>query len=134
MRRYVIASLVLALLVGCATRGNRFDVDSVDRITPGVSTQEDVRRWFGTPLRVRQHASGRTGWGYEFQETETRSTRAISKVLRFVGAILGWRYLNPPLDITYEKSTRHTLSVQFKEGVVVDFAYEREVTPSRRIH
>jgi hypothetical protein len=134
MKPWLIASLALALLVGCATHGNRFDVDSVDRITPGVSTEEDLRRWFGAPTLIRQHASGRTGWGYEFHETQTRSTTTISKILRFVGAILGWRYLNPPLDLTYEKSTRHSLSVLFQEGVVVDFTYEREVTPSKRVY
>jgi hypothetical protein len=134
MKGCFIGSLVLAVLLGCATRGSRFDVDSVGRIRPGITTQEDVRRWFGAPGLIRQHASGRTGWGYEFEERRTHSTSSISKVLRFVASILGWRYFFPPVDVTYEESTRHSLSVLFKDGVVVDFTYERQVTPSRRIH
>jgi outer membrane protein assembly factor BamE (lipoprotein component of BamABCDE complex) len=134
MKLCIAASLVLMTTLGCATRGSHFDVDSVDRITPGATTQEEVRRWFGEPGLVRRHASGRTSWGYEFQETQTRSTSSVSKVLRFVAAILGWRYFFPPVDVTYEKSTRHSLSVLFKDGVVVDFTYERETTPSKRIH
>jgi outer membrane protein assembly factor BamE (lipoprotein component of BamABCDE complex) len=134
MKLCIAGILVLAVALGCATRGTRFDVDSVNRITPGLSTQDDVRRWFGEPGLVRQHANGSVHWGYDFTETQTRSTSSVSKVLRFVAAILGWRYFFPPLDVTYEKSTRHKLVVLFQDGVVVDFTYERETTPSKRVY
>lgn len=120
---------------GCATRGTRFDVDSVDRIVAGVTTRDQIRAWFGGPAMIRENASGRTGWGYEFQETQIQSTHTLSKIGRFTAGLFGLRALFPPVDVTFEKTTRHRLDVIFdRRGVVADYHYERTVTPSRRVN
>jgi len=132
--KLAIGLVVLVAVAGCATRGTRFDVDSVDRITVGVTTQADCKRWFGGPMVVRQNASGRIGWGYEFEETQTRSTGTVTRIARSLGSIFGWRWYYPPVDVTYEKTTAHRLTILFNsDGTVADFSYEREVTPSQRI-
>ena len=135
MSRALVPLSICILLGACATRGDRFNPDLVDRITPGVTTQDDIRRWFGEPLQVRQSASGRTGWGYDYEETQTRSTTSVTKVMRSIASLFRLRYFFPPVDVTYERSSRHALTVVFdQEGVVVDFSYEREVTPTRRVY
>jgi hypothetical protein len=127
--------LVVALGIGCATRGRHFDVDSVDRIRPAVTTQEDCRRWFGEPTSVSQNARGQVGWGYEVEETKTRSTRTITKIVSSISRLFGWWWWWPPLDVEYEESTRHSLEVVFyPDGTVADYMYEREVTPSKRVY
>lgn len=137
-RKSVGLCLVLGLAViamGCATRGTRFNVDSVDRIVTGVTTRDQIRAWFGGPSMIRENASGRTGWGYEFEETEIRSTHTLSKVGRFVARLFGLRTFFPPVDVTFQKKTRHRLNVIFdRRGVVADYNYERSVTPSRRVN
>lgn len=124
-----------ALILACATRGARFNVDAVAKIRPGVTTQAEVRRWFGQPVGVRVNASGTTRWRYLYEESERRDTGTLTKIGRSVASVFGLRVFVPPVDVAWENTTRHELDVLFgPQGVVEDYAYDRRDTPSRRVY
>ena len=68
--RRVVAGLLLCLAC-TTTRGGEFNVDMVPKIRPDVTTQEEVREWFGEPVGVRMNGSGQARWVYLYEE-ETR--------------------------------------------------------------
>ena len=134
MRRAAHALCVLLLLAACATRGREFDVDRVPFIERGLSTQEDVRRWFGEPTSVKSRGSGVSAGGYLYEETETRDTRMLTRIGGWIAALLGYPVHVPPLGARYETRTTHSLQVFFDaEGVVTEYEYTRRQLPTRRI-
>ncbi len=129
-----ICLLAAVLLSACATRGTHFDVDKVPMIQQGVSTQEDVRRWFGEPGTIRSRGSGISAWVYSYQETTTRDTRTLARIGEWIAMLLGRHVITPPMGVTYEQETEHELLVFFdREGVVSEYEYTRRHMPSRRV-
>ena len=127
--------LGLVALVACATRGQRFDPDSVLKIQPEISTQQDVKRWFGQPTSLRSSGNGASEWVYLYEERTTRDTGTLTKIGRSIASILGARVFYPPIDVRYENVSRHELRVVFdREGVVRDYSYERTDLPSKTVY
>jgi outer membrane protein assembly factor BamE (lipoprotein component of BamABCDE complex) len=132
---HVLVTAGLLLALACSTRGRAFEPDSVVRIEPGWSTQEDIRRWFGAPVSVKTSAYGGARWKYIHEETTRRDTRTLTKIGRSITSILGSRVYVPPVDVAYENATRHELAVVFgPDGVVEDYTYERRDVPTRRVY
>lgn len=131
----ITAAAGLVLVLACTTRGRAFDPDSVVRIEPGWTTQEEIRRWFGDPVAVQTSAYGGTHWGYILEETTRKDTGTITKIGRSIASIFGHRVYVPPVDVAYENTTRHKLTVLFgPDGVVEDYTYERRDIPTRRVY
>ena len=130
------AGLCIALLaIACASRGRAFDVDRVPFIERGLSTQQDVQRWFGAPTTIKARGSGVSAWGYLYEETDTQDTRMLACIGQWIAMLMGQRVVTPPLGVRYETTTRHTLQVFFDpEGVVTEYEYTRRQTPTRVIN
>ncbi len=133
------ASLPLVLLLvvagACAQSGRRFDPDRIPFIHPEKSTQADVRRIFGEPAGIATVASGDTRWSYLYEETTSRDTGVLTRIGAAVASIFGYPVFWSPVNIAWENTTRHELSVLFDgEGVVRDYAYERTEIPTRRVY
>lgn len=124
-----------ALVLGCATRGESFDEDMIPFLEDQVTTQEQVREWFGEPLSMRSRASGFSVWRY-FEETETRrDTGTLSRIGRSIASIFGARAVTPPVDVEYKNETRHELVLLFDpDGILVEHGYERTRIPSKRVY
>ena len=133
-RRVVVAGLVLCLAC-TTTRGGEFNVDMVPKIRPDVTTQEEVRAWFGEPVGVRMNGSGQARWVYLYEEETRRDTGSITKIWRSIASIFRMRVFVPPADVSYENTTKHKLSVDFwSDGFVRDFEYERVEVPVKRVY
>jgi outer membrane protein assembly factor BamE (lipoprotein component of BamABCDE complex) len=131
----ILVCLALLLNWGCATRGRAFDADSVVRIQPGRTTQEDIRNWFGEPMAIQTSGYGGMRWGYIHEHTTRRDTGTITKIGRSIASIFGHRVYVPPVDVAYENTERHKLTVLFRDdGVVEDYTYERRDIPTRRVY
>lgn len=50
-----------ALIVGCASVGQDFDMAEVDRLQPGVTTLEQAKEKLGKPQSITNTADGRVG-------------------------------------------------------------------------
>lgn len=134
LRAAAAGLLISALLLGCASRGRQFDVDRVPMIKRGVTTQADVRRWFGEPTTIRARGSGVSAWGYLYEETDTTDTRMLARIGEWIARLLGQRVVTPPLGVRRETTTTHTLQVYFDpEGVVTEYEYTRKQLPTRVI-
>ena len=132
--RAAVCLLAAALLSACATRGTHFDVDRVPMIQQGVTTQEDVRRWFGEPNTIRSRGSGISAWVYTYEETKTRDTRTLVRIGQWIAMLFGQRVITPPMGVAYEQTTEHELLVFFdREGIVSEYEYTRRQLPSRRV-
>ncbi|MBW2413520.1 MAG: outer membrane protein assembly factor BamE [Deltaproteobacteria bacterium] len=132
--RLLVVLLAALPMAACATRGTDFDVDRVPMIQQGVTTQEDIRRWFGEPNTVRSRGSGISAWTYTYQETETHDTETLVRIGEFIASLFGQRVVTPPLGVAYEQETEHELLVFFdREGVVSEYEYTRRHMPSRRV-
>ena len=128
-------ALCAGVLLACATRGSSFDVDSVGKIEPGITTQAEVREWFGNPTSIKVRGSGGNEWRYLYEEEKRHDTRTLTKIGRFFASIFGHRVYAPPVDVAYAKTTRYTLNVQFDDfGQVIDYDYERRELPSHRVY
>jgi outer membrane protein assembly factor BamE (lipoprotein component of BamABCDE complex) len=78
----VLASLAVA---GCATTGNESIADATQesvagQLTKGKTTQEEVRRIYGDPIRASFTDSGNESWEYEFARLEPKATNFIPYV------------------------------------------------------
>jgi outer membrane protein assembly factor BamE (lipoprotein component of BamABCDE complex) len=127
---------VLALSLACTTtRGHEFDPDSIPKIKRDVTTQAEVQEWFGPPVGVRVNGSGRATWDYLYEENTRTDTGSITKVWRSISSIFRTRIFVPPGGVSYENTTRHSLTVDFgPDGVVRDFEYERTEVPVKRVY
>lgn len=59
--RLVNALAGIALIAGCASVGQDFDMTEVDRLQPGVTTLEQVKQRLGKPRRIDNTADGLVG-------------------------------------------------------------------------
>lgn len=63
-----IQSLLLSvvLLTACTTVGNKFDMDKVHQLQPGMSTRQDAIALLGAPTRIINSSTGKTAleWRY----------------------------------------------------------------------
>lgn len=59
--RFANALVVLALIAGCASVGQDFDMTEVDRLQPGVTTLEQAKERLGKPHTITNSADGRYG-------------------------------------------------------------------------
>ena len=134
--RAAAVGLCIALLAtGCASRGREFDVDRVPFIERGVSTQQDVQRWFGAPTTIKARGSGVSAWGYVYEETKTQDTRMLARIGQWIAMLMGQRVVTPPLGARYETTTTHTLQVFFDpDGVLTEYEYTRRQMPTRVIN
>ncbi len=135
LRRVSAILLALALAsTACSTTGRRFSPDLVPYIERGKSTQQDVRRWFGQPTSIRIRGSGPTVWTYRYEERTRGDTRTITRLISWIGRLLGRFWWMPPFGVSYEMVTRHRLVVYFdEEGVVTEYEYTREELPIRQV-
>jgi outer membrane protein assembly factor BamE (lipoprotein component of BamABCDE complex) len=135
MRAAILSICLLLAAAGCSTTGRPIDEDSVTKIQPYRSTQQDVRLWFGEPQSVRYNSHGRSSWRYLHEEHKRRDTGTITKIGRSIASIFGGRTYLPPVDLAYEEHTTHRLVVVFdSNGTVLDYAYERDTTPTKKIY
>jgi outer membrane protein assembly factor BamE (lipoprotein component of BamABCDE complex) len=128
-------ALLVSLALACASSGTRFNADLVPKIQPERSTEADVRKLFGQPTSTAVAGTGGARWRYFYEETTTRDTGSLTKIGRSIASIFGFGMFWPPVDIAWEKTTRHDLVVFFdSEGVVRDYTYERTEVPTRRVY
>jgi hypothetical protein len=58
MKSLRVLFIFIALIAGCATVGNKFDVKQVDSFQPGLTTKEDAIAKLGKPRSVSTRADG----------------------------------------------------------------------------
>lgn len=128
-------TLVLALALGCATRGSEFEVDKLPLIEEGVTTRAEIETWFGRPITVRSRPSGFSTYRYLHEEETRHDTGFLSRIGRMVGALLGRPGVASPVNVEYKNTVRHELVVLFDpDGIVVESGYERTEIPSKRVY
>ena len=59
--RFVSVLAGVALIAGCASVGQDFDMAEVDRLQPGVTTLEQAKEKLGKPQSITTAADGRVG-------------------------------------------------------------------------
>lgn len=138
-RRALAAALVLLaaplLLPACASRGRELDAERIPDIRRGVTTQAQLRDWFGPPVKIDIFDGNRERWYYVSETTRTRDTGTLTKIGRSIASIFGRRAVVPPVDVRYRNSVRQELEVYFDPaGTVVNFRYGREEMPSREVY
>jgi outer membrane protein assembly factor BamE (lipoprotein component of BamABCDE complex) len=127
--------LSLVLLVACASRGARFDVDKLPRIQEGVTTQAQIQEWFGPPLSAKRRPSGLTTYRYLHEDESVRDTGLFSRIGEFIATLFGYRGVRSPVNVRYKNVVRHELVLLFDpDGVVTTYGYERSETPSKQIY
>lgn len=127
--------LSLALVAGCASSGRKFQTDSIPKIEPGRTTDNQIRDMFGEPVSVRTRGSGGSTWRYDFRERRTADTSFFSRLGGFIAALFGVRGVRSPVNVAYSNEIRHQLTVVFhRDGVVDDFTYDRTENPSQRVY
>lgn len=77
-----IAILLFALLAGCATKGQKFDMTDVNTFQPGVSTYDEIASKLGKPYgqNFAQDGSKTVTWIYVQVSpvgSETRGTKML---------------------------------------------------------
>lgn len=137
-RARAAALLLLAvppLLPACASRGRELDAELIPEIRRGVTTQAQIRDWFGPPVKIDVFNGNRERWYYVTETTRTRGTGTLTKIGRSIASILGRRAVVPPVDVRYRNTVRQELEVYFDPtGVVTNFRYGREEMPSREVY
>lgn len=81
----LVLTALLLLLAGCATQGQKMDMQKLGQMRPGVSTIDDAKRLFGEPAQVTRLDDGRTVLGYSFASTEMDAKGFIPIVGTFLG-------------------------------------------------
>lgn len=59
--------LFAAFVIGCGTVGKDFDSSRVGSVKKDVTTQSEIREWFGPPFKEGQE-NGKTNWTYQYEE------------------------------------------------------------------
>ena len=130
-----LISLALLLSLACASSGRDFNEDAVPLIQPGETTRERIQELFGKPTSVRSYGGGDFVWTYDHRKTSSKGTGTVTKLVRFVGSLLGMRTYMPPVDYESSNTTRHSLTVEFyADGIVRDYTYDRSESPSQSIY
>jgi curli biogenesis system outer membrane secretion channel CsgG len=78
----VLTSLMLA---ACASAGNQSIAEATNesvasQLTKGRTTQADVRRAFGDPIKTSFTSNGNESWEYEFSRMQSKVTNFIPYV------------------------------------------------------
>ena len=82
---FLVALLSLTLFnVGCASVGRKIDMDAINKIEKGVSTQADVRALIGSPELVTT-VDGKTTYTYMFSRATAKASSYIPVVNNFAG-------------------------------------------------
>ena len=82
----VFATLILSLMAaGCASGGNERIADETNEsvaahMVKGKTTQAEVRRVYGDPIKTSFSDSGNESWEYEFTRLEPKATNFIPYV------------------------------------------------------
>ena len=86
MRLTVVISLSLyCVLAGCMSSGNESIADATGatvagQLIKGKTTQTDVRRLYGDPIKTSFSANGFETWEYEFTRLQSKPTNFIPYV------------------------------------------------------
>ncbi len=86
MKRSSVPILLLAcVLAGCISSGNESIADATGatvagQLIKGRTTQADVRRLYGDPLKTSFSANGFETWEYEFTRLQSKPTNFIPYV------------------------------------------------------
>jgi len=80
-----LATLAVAMLAGCASSGNTSIADATSssvaaHIIKGRTTQADVRRVYGDPLKTSFASNGKESCEYEFARLQSKPTNFIPYV------------------------------------------------------
>lgn len=81
-----VSALAVGLaLAGCASVGNERIADATQdsvstQLVKGKTTQADVRRFYGDPIKTAFTDSGNESWEYEFTRLEPKATNFIPYV------------------------------------------------------
>ncbi len=81
----VAVLLLSALLAGCVSAGNESIADSSaetvsKQLTKGRTTQAEVRKIFGDPIKTSFASNGNELWEYEFSRLQSKVTNFIPYV------------------------------------------------------
>ncbi|MFA5159218.1 MAG: outer membrane protein assembly factor BamE [Candidatus Omnitrophota bacterium] len=83
-----LSSLVcLLLLTGCMSMGQRIDVNKMDQIKEGVTTQEEVVSLLGNPYGKHVTDNGQEKWDYVFLRSQSQAKNFIPFVALFSGGV-----------------------------------------------
>jgi outer membrane protein assembly factor BamE (lipoprotein component of BamABCDE complex) len=83
---FITALAVLSLMMaGCASVGNESIADSTQQsvaaqLVKGQTTQDQVRKLYGDPIKTAFTDSGNESWEYEFTRLEPKATNFIPYV------------------------------------------------------
>ena len=76
------AVVILALSVGCASSGKRFDASKVPMIVAGETTKAEILALFGEPTHYFNRNASGTGetwhWGYAYANPIKGGSRALT--------------------------------------------------------
>lgn len=108
--RYRLASLGLLLAIaaagGCSSAGATFDASKVRDIVKGATSMDDVRRYFGEPLRTEFGPKGEV-WTYSYVDSHVTGAGVV-------GQIVG---------VNQTTTSVQTLTIVFDGNVVSDFEF-----------
>lgn len=79
------AAILTAALGGCASSGNTSIADATgstvaSQVVKGKTSQADVRRMYGDPLKTSFTSNGKESWEYEFARLQSKPTNFIPYV------------------------------------------------------
>jgi outer membrane protein assembly factor BamE (lipoprotein component of BamABCDE complex) len=82
---HILILLVSCSLAGCMSAGNGSIADATSasvaaQLVKGKTTQADVRRIYGDPIRTSFSANGSESWEYEFTRLQSKPTNFIPYV------------------------------------------------------
>jgi outer membrane protein assembly factor BamE (lipoprotein component of BamABCDE complex) len=131
MLRILFLMTLCGLGIACA-KGTPVETDQVTKIRPGVTTQADVRQWFGEPDRRELLGSEGTRWFYihesvskvDSANTAVDTANLGLDVFRAVGQGAGMSLPTVPGARARSRQT-DMLEIAFDpEGIVKDYAYQ----------
>ena len=134
-----VAVASIAVIAGCSPKMGNQSIRTetarpqmgVERIEPGVTTQDQVHVWFGQPDAVRVDNLGAAEWGYSHDLNGGRIRGTIERFEHWVVEPVD-RFMNevvfyPPSSAPLSEARSDQLSVSFgPDGVVTQFAYRVE--------
>jgi len=97
--------LAIGVPLGCSTAGAEFDTTKVHNIVKGTTTKNDVRRYFGDPLRIENSPNGEV-WTYTYVDTHATAAGVVGHVT---------------IGVDQSESSVNTLTIVFDGEVVKDY-------------
>jgi hypothetical protein len=126
--------VVVICVAACAVQRPSVDPIAVARIRRGVTTQSDIRNWFGEPTGRSASGSGSTSWVYETGAGANDNVRLLGNVTSDLATIAGTKVPSSArsLSATATSGPPERLEVQFDaSGAVTDFQYNQGGVASR---